>query len=455
VEQTGTPIEVEALFRPSTRLRDSPSNRYLPEGWTELELLPGLTIENVWATGVTWDEFHRFLCHKVVWMAPNVYVCSRYLYGEGDPWVLRLGSDHGPYMFVRVRSGTDAAAATATCDVFVRLLATSEEHDVYIRGCSDGVSTPLSGAGLSLFFQESHSCLRRVSLENMALNADQCLALATMSRLDVELRIHICTPADDAAGAFVEFLHGDKCPVALTCCTIDNQILASALTGNSRVTRFKPYNERTNDAGMAILVAALSNNRGLEDLDLREHAISDDNWSVLCESLKTHPTLTKLYLHCTSPRSPPSTRGRIVMTDDQKAHRTRLLAEMMQENTILNTLELSESVSDQQIYTEEILPYLETNRYRPRVLAIKKADLSLRRSLLGLALQTESVRKDSNLLWIFLSENADILVIQSSEDDEQVEEVAAIAPVLAVAAAGTRSTTSTSTSSSCSCKRKL
>jgi hypothetical protein len=60
--------------------------------------------------------------------------------------------------------------------------------------------------------------------------------------------------------------------------------------------------------------------------------------------------------------------------------------------------------------TEEILPYLETNWHRPRVHAIKKADISLRRALLGRALQTKYVRNDSNRLWMFVSGNVDVLV---------------------------------------------
>jgi hypothetical protein len=39
--------------------------------------LPGLTIENVLATGITLEDFHRFLDrHYVVWTAPSVYVRS-------------------------------------------------------------------------------------------------------------------------------------------------------------------------------------------------------------------------------------------------------------------------------------------------------------------------------------------------------------------------------------------
>jgi hypothetical protein len=174
------------------------------------------------------------------------------------------------------------------------------------------------------------------------------------------------------------------------------------------VTKLGPVFGQTNDAETAILFRALAINRGLVDLDLESRAISDDNWSVLCESMKAHPNLTNLNLRTTSPIRP--TDGRIVLTDNGKAHRTRLLAGMMQENTSMHTIQLSKEGRVEQIYTQMICPYLETNLYRPRVLAITKADLSLRRAFLGRALQTATIRNDSNLLWMFLSGNAYVVV---------------------------------------------
>jgi hypothetical protein len=400
---------IEALFRPS--------NHYfrgrLPEGFTEeLELLPGLTTENVLATGVTWGDFLRFLQGKFLWMAPDVYVIPRYVSGLAQSLVLGLGGyDIVTNMFVRVTEDTAAAAATATCDFLVRLLATCEERGVSINGCCNAVPLPLSGAALSLFLQESRDSLRKVTLYDMTLSEDQCRALATMSRLDVELDMYNCSLVDDAAGAFIECLQSDKGPIKLNGCEIDNQIIASALTGKSRVTRLElvPVNDTAHD----VIFRVLANNRGLLDLDLQFNSISDENWTILCESLKAHPTLTSLHLQRTWPRSP--TGGRIVPTDDQKTSRTHVVAEMMQHNTVLQSISLSGRERDEQIYTAEIIPYLETNRYRPRVHGITKADIPLRRALLGMALHTVSARKDTNLIWMFLSGNSDV-VVQSNEE---------------------------------------
>jgi hypothetical protein len=99
----------------------------------------------------------------------------------------------------------------------------------------------------------------------------------------------------------------------------------------------------------------------------------------------------------------------------------------VQRNTILHTITLTECEIDQQIYTDELLPRLETNRYRPRALAIKKADIQILRLLLGVALQTESIHNDSALLWMFLSGNADFVIyLYGGEDVEPMPVVAAV-----------------------------
>jgi hypothetical protein len=231
--------------------------------------------------------------------------------------VLYLGADYYySSLFVHVTRGAADGAVTETCDFLVCLLATCEQHDLYIRGGDGVVSTPPSGASLSLFFQESRSCLRKVTLWSMTLSEDLCLALATMSRLDVEVTISYCSLADDAAGAFVECLQNDRGPVQLHLCEIDSQILANALTGDSRVTRFKLAFWLADDgAKKAVLFRAFANNRGLVDLELHSVPISDENWMVLCESLQAHPTLTSVCLYSTVPRGPAG--AAIIFSDEQ------------------------------------------------------------------------------------------------------------------------------------------
>jgi hypothetical protein len=434
---------LEALFRPSTRFRDSNRNRpnHLPQHLTEIELLPHLTLEDVLATGITWDDFWLFLESKVVWMTLDVYVCSQYtqIY---DRVVLRIGDDEDTSLFVYVMQGKAAALATATCDCMLRLLATCEKHAVCVEGSSDEESTPISGAGLSLFFIESQSCLRHVTFDSMALSGDLCHALATMSRLDVELDLRHCSLVDnDAAEAFVECLQSDRGPVELERCRIDCHVLASALVGNSRVTRLRPdfHWTRTLDTGKGMVFRSLTENKGLVDLDLSGHSIIDENWSVLCEALHGHPTLTSLDLEYTSSRA--HNGARIALSTDQRAQRTRAIAELTEVNTILLTVVLADGERDEKIYTQEIIPYLETNLYRPRVLAVKKTiERPFREKVLGRALGC--VKSNPNLVWMFLSRNVDAFVRseereeEASDSDIPVAVAVEVAVEVAVAVAG-------------------
>jgi hypothetical protein len=262
------------------------------------------------------------------------------------------------YVPVTVHSNGARAAAAATCDFLVRLFATcSELPSVYI---SSDVPPPISGAALSLFFQESRDSLRDVSLRRLVLSEDQMAA----------------------------------------CC------------------------------------AALANNRGLVNLDLSTQSISNDNWIILCDSLKAHPTLTSLVLNYTRPTLRPG-GDRIVLMDDQKTYRTRIIADMVQRNALLHTITLSEEERDQQIYTDEILPHLETNLYRPRVLAVKKTkERPFREKVLGRALYC--VKSNPNLVWMFLSENVDAFARTEEEERTSIEVPVEVAAAPAALVGGKR-----------------
>jgi hypothetical protein len=433
-EPNGTSIE--ALFRPSTRFRDSHPHVYLPEGYTEVELLPGLSLENIRATRILWNALHSFARHKIVWMTPDVYVCHDYLDLLGGVLFLHFKAE-GDCITLRFMQNTADAAATATCDFLVRLFATCEERDLRIIGSSNPPPS-LSGAALSLFFQESRSCLRQFTLQNMVLREDLCLALATMSRLDVELNVHGCCLPNGVAGAFVECLQSDRGPVKLGMCPISSQILANALTGDSRVTTLRPYFDEADDAEKAIVFRALANNRGLVHLELGNENISDENWTIMCHSLQAHLTLTSLGLCFTIDLPAMNTRPAnpagaaiTLLADERKTRRTRVLAEMIKKNTVLHTIRLAEGEYDQQVCTEEIRPYLVTNLYRPRVLAVKKTkNRPFREKVLGRAVY--SVRSNPNLVWMLLSENVDAFVRSEEEEEESNSEV----PVAVAVAAG-------------------
>jgi hypothetical protein len=238
----------------------------------------------------------------------------------------------------------------------------------------------------------------------LILNEEQIRALATTEpRPDAEVILQGCRLLHDNGchAAFVECLEHDRGPTKLDPCRIDCHVLgAAALEGNSRVTRLVLVagDFAADDAGKGVIFRSLAENKGLVKMDFNSCSINDENWTILCQSLKGHPTLTSLDLRYASP--PRALGGaRIWLT----AQRTRVLAAMGQENQVLLTVDLKQHDKDHQIYGELILPHLESNLYRPRIHGIKKADIALCRALLRRALQTESVRNKSNLLWMFHS----------------------------------------------------
>jgi hypothetical protein len=418
-----------ALFRPTNRCRDAVreltgNDSYeLPHRLTEVELLPDLSPEHVLATDITYEDFCHFLGdEKLVWMGPGVYICDAYCsHPSTHPFVLGSSSRKDPHLRVYAATGPGTAAATtATCDFLVRLLATMKENDAFVNGrYGSSVPVSISGRALSRFFQESQDNLREVTLGEMILNEEHIRALATESRTNMEVILTYCKLFHDPGchAAFVEYLHRDGGPIQLNSCEIDGHVLAAALEGNSRVTRLN-IDRTTSDAEKDVMFRSLVENKGLVELDLLSHTINDENWTLLCHSVKAHPTLTVLDLRDTSPRA-HQYGARMVLSNEQKAQRTRILAAMVEENRVLHTIRLQCYEKDEQIYAESILPRLETNLYRPRVLGIKKVDIAVRRALLGLALQTKSVRSKSNLLWMFLSGNQDV-VLQSDEESAAV-----------------------------------
>jgi hypothetical protein len=96
-----------------------------------------------------------------------------------------------------------------------------------------------------------------------------------------------------------------------------------------------------------------------------------------------------------------------------------------------HTIKLSEDERDDEIYTEDILPYLETNLYRPRVVVVKKTIARpFPEKVLGRALHC--VKSNPNLVWMFLSENVDVFVCSKEEDTREVA-VSAVATAVVVA----------------------
>jgi hypothetical protein len=80
---------------------------------------------------------------------------------------------------------------------------------------------------------------------------------------------------------------------------------------------------------------------------------------------------------------------------------------MLKVNISIHTIRVRYHFSDYELFRGSLTPYLETNRLRPRLLAIQKArPIAYRAKVLGRALL--AVRTDIKSLWMLVSGNAEV-----------------------------------------------
>jgi hypothetical protein len=441
---------IYSLFRPSTSIDWSKS--YIPQHITKVELLPHLTFQETLATGITWDDFCRFLIDKVAIMARGVYVFPILSqHGNTIPVLVLRPLYYARGLSVRIRPGTATERYSETCNFLVRLLATSEQRDLFMCGKyysrNNLAQLPVSGQTLSHLFERSRETLIKVKLGDIILSEEHirvlAIATATAPRQELQLILEQCRLSDNdgCRNAFVQWLQSGGGPTELNECHIDSNILADSVKGNSRLSIIRlpsiefldDFHEpvANNHTDMALIITALAENRSLTVFDSNSYCISDENWTILCQSLRKHPTLTTLGLTETGPiRRLSGVGGRAVLSDEQKTNRTRLVAEMMQTNTILHIIRLSAEGCDEDIYTESIQPRLEANLYRLRVLAVRKeaAYRPFRQKILGRALSC--VRSNPSLVWMFLAGNVDAFVLSKEQEgtSNSEREVAVVVP---------------------------
>jgi hypothetical protein len=193
----------------------------------------------------------------------------------------------------------------------------------------------------------------------------------------------------------------------------DSFMLADGLRRNSRLKSVRVYAYKRGDAANQELLAisdALKENKSLVQLQLwYDFGKSDEAWGAICDSLETHPTLEVLEL-----------RNLYYSSFHPSVYTSRLqaLVHMLKVNTLIHTIHLDERYSEHEIYRGSVIPYLERNRLRSRLLAIQKTrQMTYRAKLLGRALL--AVRTDPNSFWMLLSGNPEVTFCRLPRRSEQ------------------------------------
>jgi hypothetical protein len=275
-------------------------------------------------------------------------------------------------------------------DIVLRLLAVSVVHEVILNKWRS--RNGLINAPTRAYLMEQCQSLTFLSSQYLQMDENHCRVLGAYSRPDLEIVLENCTISD----ALAEVLGRNQGPTKLDYCKIDNLVLANGLYGNSRLKSWRPIMSSNVDVGKREVLAiagALRENKGFVDLDLSVGSgMSDVTWGTICDSLKAHPTLEVLNL-----------RGVFTVTTLQ----IEKLVDMMKVNMTIHTLHLNRRYIQHESFRRSVIPYLETNRLRPRLLAIQKTlSQAYRAKVLGRALL--AVQTDPNRFWMLLLGNAEV-----------------------------------------------
>jgi hypothetical protein len=400
-----TALTMEILFSPCTRLYDILESQgdlqdfrghFLLEVLQELNLDVStedlLSAENAF----TYADLYAMLGNEdtMAWLTPHTYLVR----ADGRA---ALCSDHVPDCYqitFNVDSQKIDVMATSPehllkiCDIVVRLLAVSVVHRVILEGLCINATT-------WAYLMEQCQSLKVLSLVDLDMDENHCRVLGAYSRPDLEIVLDGCEITSAGTSALVEILGRNQGPTKLDCIYIDNFALAKGLRGNSHLKSWRPCISRNPDDGnreVLAIAGALRENKGLVDLDLSYALrVSDVTWGAICDSLKAHPTLEVLDFRATT--APAALKSRMYA-----------LLDMMKINVSIRTLRLDRSLTNTSVYRESVIPYLVTNRFRPRVRAIQRTrPIAYRAKVLGRGLL--AVRTDPNPFWMLLSKNAEVV----------------------------------------------
>jgi hypothetical protein len=286
------------------------------------------------------------------------------------------------------------------CDVVLRLLAASVVHSVILDNSHSHYGALISAPSLAYLLEQCQS-LKFLSLEDLEMDENHCRALGAYSRPGLEIVLTHCAITGAGTSVLAEVLGRNQGPTKLFICAMDNVVIADGLRGNSRLKIFRPLISSIPEDGnrqVLAIAGALKENKGLVTLDLRNShlSVSDETWGAVCDSLKTHPTLEVLNLHSTDYDDAPLAPAAL-----------KALLDTVKVNLSIHTINLRYHYRQHEIFLESVLPYLETNRFRPRVRAIQKArPIPYRAKVLGRALL--AVRSDPNRFWMLLSGNTEV-----------------------------------------------
>jgi hypothetical protein len=401
---------------------------------TEVEFTEGGEgLDTLLASGCTWTAFLSFMNNKAAWLDENVLVLSG---RNSEESIEEL------YFFISIEacfgSGPNTTRtavlnvyalpssimqATNICNALLQLLVRSQPSQVQLKRLWYEHPPNISGPIIQMLVEQCPD-LELLAFIDATLDETQCRALAAASpsatTRKLDIRFHNCrVPNAGSMAALADLFRTDNNNNNNQGGQVhyhldhfqseDWRVLAQSLRGNRSVkTIVQPgglHGRTLNHDEFQVLAEALGDIQGLLKFYPRRQLINDENWTVLCQSLRAHPTLETLDLSGTFH---DLNAGITTMSNASKTHRCNCIVDLLRSNTVLRSVHLTREERDETIWSESILPHLQTRKVQPLIQEIKAVvDQPRRSKLFGRAL--DSFKTKPYLLYLFLSGNVDII----------------------------------------------
>jgi len=243
----------------------------------------------------------------------------------------------------------------------------------------------------------------------MVLDENHCRSLVTDNISELQIELDACGVTDAGKEVILDGIRRNRGPSCLSNCEFDTRSLADSLIETS-VTFLELLKDDINSKeDLRYLLQALEANIGLTTFTVNG-TVDDENWSLMCQSLSNHPALDHLNVRLTSDHDASSllaaNGGTMKMAEARRTRRTQGLVEMLKVNTILTRIDTTDEGCDERILQNKVHPRLELIKFRPRIVAVKKAKGTQRVPLFGRALHT--VNGNNTFLYVMIKGNVDL-----------------------------------------------
>jgi hypothetical protein len=322
---------------------------------------------------------------------------SYYSYSESDIDDVNADDDRETFTLW----SPSATQATIVCQLLLRLLTNIDNDSSQVHVHVECHSAPSSLALSTLL--NNFPCIQSLRLSSsFVLTKGYIRVLTAAIRPHHEILLSVCSLSRIEPMPILAFFRTCRGAIILQHCQQRSiPLISNILRGSSSLVNLSLWDYGygyVDVPPLNSLFEAIATNTSLKVLSLRHKIIIDESWLILCHSITRHSTLETVDVRRTGHHWPETGTP----SDARKTLRTEAVLNVLQANTVLQDLYLTDDEFDERVMSGVIRPYL---RYLPRIRAFvgKYSNDPGHAKVLGRALH--KVNTNPALIFLLLSTN--------------------------------------------------